>query len=166
MYSNLSILWHCLFWGLEWKLTFSVLWPCWVDQTNLGNNSIAQGPHFTDEETDTGLNSELPNVTQLSDNRVELERWLFMASYSFPFPKSFLFWHLYLNSWNMIIHPVLLSRLFFHYIRLFEQKIYHIIFYYLMLGYRHCLSCCTGTCIIAPDSGQPSHGRKPSRDPF
>ena len=25
--SSLSILWHCLSLGLEWKLTFSVLWP-------------------------------------------------------------------------------------------------------------------------------------------
>ena len=27
---KLNILWHCLSLGLEWKLTFPVLWPCWI----------------------------------------------------------------------------------------------------------------------------------------
>ena len=126
---GIAFLWD---WNEDWP--FQSCGHCWLDQTNLGNNSIAQGPHFTDEETDTGLNSELPNVTQLGENRVELGRWLFMASYSFPFPKSFLFWHLYLNSWNMIIHPVLLSRFFFSLYKIIWTK--NIPYYFLLLDAR------------------------------
>ena len=43
--SNLNILWHCSFWGLEWKLTFPVMWP------------LLSFPNFLDIECSTFIAS-------------------------------------------------------------------------------------------------------------
>ena len=87
---SLSILWHCIFWGLEWKLTFQACGHCWVFQIcwhTECNTFTASSFRFWNSST--GIPSPplalfvvmLPKAHLTSHSRMSRSRWVITPSW-------------------------------------------------------------------------------------
>ena len=96
----LGILWHCLSLGLEWKLTFQLLWPllsfpnllaCWCNTFTASSSRIWNSSTGIPSPPLTLFIVMLPEAPLTSHSRMSSSRWVISSSWLSGFWRSFLY---------------------------------------------------------------------------